>query len=431
MDILKDIEEKRDCIWLNPDRLIVTEREKIKGHGFVEVKGAQNRFMRFMPYIEKAFPETAARRGNIESNLLGIPCMEAWLRSQGAPAKGRILLKDDAHLPIAGSVKARGGIHAVLKIAEQLAVKERLMMPMDKHDIMDSDAFREFYSRYTIHVASTGNLGLAVGLMAASFNFSVVVHMSEAAKAWKKELLRSKGVTVIEHTGNYSQAIEAAREAVKEEEKSFFIDDENSTDLFFGYATAAMRIKVQLFKAGIPVDSDHPLFVYLPCGVGGAPGGITFGLKQMFGDSVHCFFVEPVTAPCFTLGMATGKKEKICVEDMGLNAVTVADGLAVSRPSAFVCDMMEPLLSGCLTVSDEELLTYMKKLYTLDEFFLEPSACAGFKGLLEMGKEGGPLQKYLADNYILDTLPDATHLVWATGGGLVPEEERERLLNNL
>src|SRR5699024_4968182 len=140
---------------------------------------------------------------------------------------------------------------------------------------------------------------------------------------------------------------------------SYFIDDENSELLFKGYSVSAIRTAQQLKEQNINVDENNPLFIYIPCGVGGAPGGIAFGFKKIFGDAAHIFFVEPNQVPSVLLGMATGLNDKISVFDIELTGKTEADGLAVQRPSGFVGGVMEPMLSGIFTIADSELFNYM------------------------------------------------------------------------
>lgn len=419
MSVLDGLKNREEVVWLNPDREKVEIRQIINGYGYVYLKAAQQRFMRFLPYICQAFPETADRKGVIESNLLEIPDMVAWLNERGANIQGRVYVKDDAHLPIAGSVKARGGIHEVLKIAEDIARDSELLTPGEKYTVFNTDAFREKFSEYTIQVGSTGNLGISIGRTAAKLGFKAIVHMSSEAKEWKKKLLRSEGVIVKEYEGDYSQAVAAGRAEAEADPKSYFVDDERSIHLFFGYSTAALRLKVQLGKIDVVVDEEHPLFVYLPCGVGGAPGGITYGLKQVFGNAVHCFFAEPVNSPCFTLGMTSGKYQDISVKDIGISGETIADGLAVPRVSGFVCEMMKPLAAGSYTIKEERFGEYQMQLLEKEKLFFEPSACAGFLGLEQICQTGNSWEKYLEEENLKPYMTNATHVVWGTGGGLM------------
>lgn len=196
----------------------------------------------------------------------------------------------------------------------------------------------------------------------------------------EKDLLRSHGVTVMEYRSDYSEAVEHGRKISDENPNSYFVDDENSRNLFLGYAVAAKRLVGQLREKNIVIDREHPLFVYIPCGVGGAPGGISFGLKQIWGDDVHCFFVEPVQAPCMLVGMATGLNNGISVQDIGLSGRTHADGLAVGRASGFVGSMMKPLLSGEFTIHDAKLYDYMRDLLNAEGIFWSQVRARLFRG---------------------------------------------------
>ncbi len=409
--VIRTVANKEETVWINPYFLpfAMTDATCQLVVSDADIEDAEKRLGRFASFIRRCFPETEETNGLIESPLQAIPSMQKKLEeTYGCEIPGHLFLKMDSHLAIAGSIKARGGIYEVLKFAEKVAVEAGMLSLEDDYSVLTEPRFRELFSTYSVGVGSTGNLGLSIGIISAKLGFKVTVHMSADARQWKKDLLRSKGVTVVEYPDDYQKAVAEGRKEAASDPHCHFVDDEASPDLFMGYSVAARRIGAQFENLGIIVDDEHPLFVYIPCGVGGAPGGVAFGLKEVYGDNVHIFFAEPTHAPCMTLSMITGLKNEIAVSDIGLDGKTEADGLAVGRASVLVSDIMETLLDGCYTIEDDRLYPFLARLADTENIFIEPSSCASFPG---------------PSLTAADKMKNAAHILWATGGSMVPEDE--------
>ena len=412
-------------LWANPALSRARTVAPGAGPGRSDMLAAEARLVRFAPLLSDLFPELQPSAGRIESPLLPVAELGAAL---GLPEDfGALWVKADHGLPVAGSIKARGGIHEVLEFAERLAFDHGLLRPDDDYRVLASPTARACFGRYEVAVGSTGNLGLSIGVMASALGFRATVHMSADAKAWKKERLRARGVSVVEHAGDYEQAVAAGRAQAAQDPTIHFIDDERSLSLFLGYSAAAPNLARQLAAHGIRVDAQHPLFVYLPCGVGGAPGGITFGLKQLYGPHVHCFFAEPTQSPCFLLRMLDRRGAAPSVYDIGLSNQTEADGLAVPRASDLAADTIGDDLSGVYTVGDDTLFRHLYLARRHAALQIEPSAAAGFSGPAMLGQTAAG-RAYLERHGLLPVMNAATHIAWTTGGLFVPDAEYRNFL---
>jgi D-serine dehydratase len=426
--LLADLRAGRPCLWTNPHMVPAPEALGTSPVGEALVQAAEARFARCAPALARLFPALAASHGTIASRLLAVPRLASALPGASASPAPRVLLKADHELPVAGSIKARGGFHEVLEFAERLATQHGLLQPgTDDATALASPEARALFARFRVAVGSTGNLGMSIGMMAAALGFQAVVHMSAEAKAWKKQRLRGAGVQVVEHQGDYEAAVAAGRAQAQADPFSHFVDDERSLSLFAGYAAAASELRAQLAARQVPVDAGHPLFVYLPCGVGGAPAGIAFGLKRLFGDHVHCFFAEPTAFPCFLLAMLAPHAPAPSVYEIGLGQATQADGLAVPRASELAAGAMRGMLSGVFTVRDETLLAQLALVHETEGLRIEPSAAAGFGGPgWLLGSDVG--RDYLDRNGLSGHMAHATHVLWTTGGSLVPREQHGEFL---
>lgn len=428
---IREVSQQKETVWINPRYLpfALTKAVCELVVSDAAIADAEARLKRFAPFLEKCFPETKETSGLIESPLAAIPQLQKQLEeTYGCQIPGKLMLKLDSHLAIAGSIKARGGIYEVLKHAEDLAIAAGKLKPGESYAKLADADMKKFYGGFTVQVGSTGNLGLSIGIMSVALGFKAKVHMSADARPWKKELLRRQGAEVIEYADDYSQAVAAGRKLSAADPTSYFVDDEQSVNLFLGYAVAAKRLQKQLAAKGIAVDGAHPLLVYLPAGVGGAPGGVAYGLKRLFKDNVHCFFIEPTLCPSVLLGIATQTFEKANIHDFHLNGRTEADGLACASPSGFATRIMTNLLSGEFTVEDATLFDYLRLLYASEHTEIEPSSCAAFRGPCALLQYAASREYCRQQGLTKEKLAQATQIVWATGGRLVPEKVRQEYL---
>lgn len=423
-----DVLAARPTLWLNPlyrSQAIESSNLPISP---ADVQRALVNWQRLAPLLAACFPELESTDGEIRSELVELKELREALGYR-AREFGRVFIKADSHLPVAGSIKARGGVYEVFLFAEGLARDNGLLADGEDIRKLASPEVRTFFSKYTVAVGSTGNLGLSVGIAARALGFKATVHMSSDAKAWKVERLRKLGVEVIQHEADYTTAVENAREIADADPTIYFVDDEQSRHLFLGYSAAAAELAAQLDERGINVDEDNPLFLYLPCGIGGAPGGVAFGAKAIFGDNVHAFFVEPVQSPCALVHMMSGSQELVSVYDVGLTNKTEADGMAVARMSAFVATVMREMLAGIFTVADNDLYNLLRMAWMTQRQKLEPSAAAALLGpeFLVRHDQG---QRFQAQQDIESKMARATHILWTTGGSFVPEEQFEAFLHH-
>jgi D-serine dehydratase len=417
--IMEEVVNRRPCLWINelaaPGRQLDADLE-------ARVTEAENRLQRSATLIARLFPEF---RSSTPYYVSALEAIEHFYHQGGAfqAPLGQVFVKCDHALPLAGSIKARGGFHEVLAFAEALAVRHQLIGRDTDLVSLTSPAARELFSSYAVTVGSTGNLGMSIGILSAALGFKAVVHMSSDAKAWKKDRLRQRGVQVVEHAGDYAQAVDQGRRDAEVEPRVHFVDDERSVDLFVGYAAAGRELQAQLEDRRVTVDAAHPLLVYLPCGVGGAPGGITYGLKRIFGEDVYCFFGEPVASPCMLVQLLAGATPT-SVYDLGLDNKTEADGLAVGQASMLVAPLMQRRLAGVYTASDDQLFALLGHAFTSEGLSLEPSAAMAFAGPLALLSSASGAA-FLNWGPLAGRLASATHVVWTTGGSLVPGVEQE------
>lgn len=103
-EFVRELQLRHESAWMNPNVGSAETALAALPLTRTDVDDAEARLERFAPFIKKAFPETAADRGLIESSLTEIEHMRAWLNeNEGAQLAGKLFLKRDSDLPVAAA----------------------------------------------------------------------------------------------------------------------------------------------------------------------------------------------------------------------------------------------------------------------------------------------------------------------------------------
>jgi threonine dehydratase len=233
--------------------------------------------------------------------------------------------------------------------------------------------------------ASAGNHGQAVAWAAREVGVPATIFVPQDAPMAKVEAARSYGAHVEMEGARFEDSVDAARAHV-EETGALFVHPYEDPTVVAGQGTLGLELADQL-----PDVST----VVVPIGGGGLCSGVALALKAVRPE------VEIV-----------GVQAASCLP--GGSGFTIADGIAVKEPGEFTMSILDGLLSGLVSVTDEQISTAMVLLLERAKLVVEGAGAVGVAALLAGKVPGdGPVAIVLSGGNI-----DATLLISVMRHGL-------------
>ncbi len=251
-----------------------------------------------------------------------------------------------------GAFKARGAMHATLRLGEEERARGLITY-------------------------SSGNHAQAVALAARRFGVPAAIAMPVDAPQIKVDVVRRLGAD-IEFAGTTSPERREAALRLRDKTGATIIEPFDHPDIIAGQGTATLELIEQVAAA---TDGGTLDALIVPVGGGGLIAGACLATM---GTEVAIYSAEPVG--CDALAQSLASAERVDVDP----GPTLADGLKPTRVGALNFAIARERVAASFTVTDDEIARALVVLLLRGKVVVEPSGAAALAVALRGDLPGSP-----------------------------------------
>ncbi|XP_075907888.1 L-threonine ammonia-lyase-like [Nelusetta ayraudi] len=209
---------------------------------------------------------------------------------------------------------------------------------------------------------SAGNYGKSFAYASKYYGSKGMVVMPETAPVSRSVLIQSFGVEV--ERVPTSCLLDVVNRCV-EKENMTFLHSYDDLDLIAGHASLGIEVLEAVPK---------PDVVVVCCGGGGLLAGVAAAIKLSGCEKTRIYGVEPE-------GACTMYRSFIEKKPVGMDAKSIASGLAPPFAGTLPFDLCRRYVEGIVLINDEEIKAAVSNLYR-SGLVVEPSGSAAFAAII-------------------------------------------------
>ena len=217
---------------------------------------------------------------------------------------------------------------------------------------------------------SSGNHAQGVAAAAEMLGIHAAIVMPDDAPAVKTANTRAYGAEIIAYD-RYAQSREEIGARLAEERGATLVPSYDDPHIIAGQGTCGLEFAQQCSALGVSLD--HLLVC---CGGGGLIAGSSVAFKAL-SPHTEIYSIEPAGFDDHARSLKSGKRER---NDPG--ARSICDALLAPQPGSLTFPINRELLTGGLSVTDDEVRAAMRYAFSTLKIVTEPGGAVALAALL-------------------------------------------------